>query len=109
MQSEKILALGLLVAGVAHEINNPVNFIYGNLTHADDSTEDLMRVIETYQQQYSQADSELEELLEEVDLDYLPSLIIPNPVGKSKFLLLARFSLSLMCMGDSPEGTISDF
>lgn len=94
VQSEKMSALGQLVAGVAHEINNPVNFIYGNLTHADEYTQDLMRVIEAYQQRYPQVDAELEELLEEVDLDYLiddlPKLIGSMRVGAQRIRDIVR-------------------
>uniref|UniRef100_A0ACD5GTL7 Histidine kinase dimerization/phospho-acceptor domain-containing protein n=1 Tax=Desertifilum tharense IPPAS B-1220 TaxID=1781255 RepID=A0ACD5GTL7_9CYAN len=43
-------SLGQLVAGVAHEINNPVNFIYGNLTHVRDYTRDLLDLVQTYEQ-----------------------------------------------------------
>ncbi|WP_159788714.1 PAS domain S-box protein [Sodalinema gerasimenkoae] len=94
VQSEKMSALGQLVAGVAHEINNPVNFIYGNLTHAEEYTQDLMRVIEAYQQRYPEADMELEELLEEVDLDYLiddlPKLIGSMRVGAQRIRDIVR-------------------
>ena len=94
VQSEKMSALGQLVAGVAHEINNPVNFIYGNLTHADDYTQDLMQVIEAYQRRYPQTDPELEALLEEVDLDYLiddlPKLLHSMRVGAQRIRDIVR-------------------
>ncbi len=49
IQAEKMSSLGQLVAGVAHEINNPVNFIHGNLSHLEEHTQDLLRLIHSYQ------------------------------------------------------------
>lgn len=71
VQSEKMSSLGQLVAGVAHEINNPVNFIHGNITHLKDYTQDLLRMIHLYQQRHPSNDPEVQALAEEIDLEFL--------------------------------------
>ncbi|MCU0550882.1 MAG: ATP-binding protein [Leptolyngbya sp. Prado105] len=68
IQSEKMSSLGQLVAGVAHEINNPINFIYGNLRHAQQYAETLVRVIQAYQKDSIE---EINALMEEVDLPFV--------------------------------------
>ncbi|WP_271253057.1 ATP-binding protein [Pseudanabaena sp. Chao 1811] len=71
IQAEKMSGLGQLVAGIAHEINNPVNFIYGNLTYADNYTQDLLSLIETYRNQYPHPNQVIQDKLEEIDIDFL--------------------------------------
>ncbi len=71
LQSEKMSSLGQLVAGVAHEINNPVNFIHGNITHLNQYTQDLLQMIYLYQQRHSNYDPEIQALAEEIDLEFL--------------------------------------
>lgn len=73
IQTEKMSSLGQLVAGVAHEINNPINFIYGNLPHASEYTQNLLDLITLYQKKYPARDSEIKEFEEEIDLDFLVS------------------------------------
>lgn len=71
MQHEKMASLGQLVAGIAHEINNPVNFIYGNLSPASEYIWDLLGLVELYQQNYPQPLPEIQNEINSIELDYL--------------------------------------
>lgn len=71
IQTEKMSSLGQIVAGVAHEINNPVSFIYGNLTPARQYLKDLIQLIEAYQKYYPNPAPEIQELAAEIDLKFL--------------------------------------
>lgn len=85
IHSEKMASLGQLVAGVAHEINNPINFIHGNLNHATDYTQDLLQLMQLYQQHYPKPAPEIREYAQDIELDFLredlPKLLSSMQVG----------------------------
>jgi two-component system NtrC family sensor kinase len=100
VQAEKMSSLGQLVAGVAHEINNPVNFIYGNLKYTKDYTQCLLKLVLLYQQFYANPVPEIKECINEIELDFLlddlPKILDSMQVGAERIseivLSLRNFS-----------------
>lgn len=71
VQTEKMSSLEQLIAGLAHEINNPISFIYGNITYAQNYSQDLLSIISAYQAAYPHPDRKLEAVVNDLELDYI--------------------------------------
>ncbi|MEQ9554071.1 MAG: response regulator [Coleofasciculus sp. G3-WIS-01] len=100
VQSEKMSSLGRMVAGIAHEINNPVTFIHGNLSHIEYYTQDLLELVEFYQQEYPNPSPRLQNKITDVNLDFLsqdfPKILASMKIGTERLrelvLSLRKFS-----------------
>ncbi|BAY98812.1 PAS/PAC sensor signal transduction histidine kinase [Tolypothrix tenuis PCC 7101] len=88
VHSEKMSSLGQMVAGVAHEINNPISFIAGNLEYANQYIDDLLNLIAVYQEQYPEANPTIASKIKAIDLQYLcqdlPKLMQSMTVGSER-------------------------
>ncbi|HEY9811897.1 MAG TPA: ATP-binding protein [Halomicronema sp.] len=100
IQSEKMSSLGQLVGGLAHEINNPINFIYGNIEYATQYNLDLLKLVELYQQHYPPTEPTIEKQIESMDLEFiyedLPQILASMKMGAERIkqivLSLRNFS-----------------
>ncbi|MEI1376915.1 GAF domain-containing protein [Nostoc sp. UHCC 0926] len=96
IQSEKMAGLGQLVAGVSHEINNPISFIYGNITYVTEHAENLFKILRLYQKQYPKATGEIQKQAAALDLDFisddLPKTLTSMKMGAER---ISRLVLSL--------------
>jgi signal transduction histidine kinase len=106
IQSEKMSALGNLVAGVAHEINNPIGCIVGNVKHVETSIGDLFGIIALYQAKYPEPGPEIEDELESVDIGYLredlPKLVQAMRNGGDRITSISK-SLRTFSRSDSVQ------
>lgn len=100
IQTEKMSSLGQMVAGVAHEINNPVNFIHGNITHANEYIQDILELLQLYQEHYPNPVSEVVDHHQAIDLEFiiddLPKVLASMRLGTERIrdivLSLRNFS-----------------
>jgi PAS domain S-box-containing protein len=106
VQSEKMSSLGQLVAGIAHEINNPVNFIHGNLNHLETYSQDLISLIHLYQQEYPQFNPVIATRIKEIDLEFLsedlPKVLDSMKIGTDRIREIVK-SLRIFSRLDEAE------
>ena len=106
IQSEKMSSLGRMVAGIAHEINNPTSFIYGNLNHAKQYFRELLSLIGLYQKIYPNPTPEIQHLTQEIDLEFVmkdwSKLMKSMQVGAERISEIVR-SLQNFCKLNEAE------
>ncbi|MCC5632706.1 response regulator [Nostoc sphaeroides CHAB 2801] len=96
VHSEKMSSLGRLVAGIAHEINNPMNFIYANLSYTKEYSQNLLTLLELCQKNLTSLPSEIQHYLKKIDFEYLqedlPNILTSMEVGAER---ISQIVLSL--------------
>ncbi len=111
IQNDKLAMLGQMLAGIAHEINNPVGFIAGNLRPAQDYVQDLLDLVALYQQEWPQPSSAIIDKITEIDLDYLlddlPKLLDSMRVGTERLRSLSQ-SLRTFARADTEQKVACD-
>jgi len=94
VQAEKMSSLGQMVAGIAHEINNPVSFIFGNLTYTEEYTGKLMKLLQMYRDEYPEPSPAIQEAIEVFELDFLlddlPKMLSSMQVGATRIRDIVR-------------------
>ena len=111
IHSEKMSSLGQLVAGIAHEINNPINFIYGNITHTRQYANSLLELVNLYQEQYPNPLPIVQEKINYVDLEFiisdLPKILTSMKNGAERIFGIVK-SLRIFSRHDEAEMKLAD-
>ncbi|HEY9693117.1 MAG TPA: ATP-binding protein [Oculatellaceae cyanobacterium] len=109
MQTEKLASLGRMMAGLAHEILNPVNFIYGNLGHLSEYTQNVLELLSTYDAEFIQPNPKIEALKESLELDFivkdLPQVVESMTLGTER---LIKIISSLRTFSHMDETTLQE-
>jgi len=88
IQNEKMSSLGIMLAGVAHEMNNPINFIYNNVFHAERYVEDLLKILQIYEMNSSNNAAEINQQIAEYEIDFLredlPKILNSMKIGTER-------------------------
>ncbi|MFS8117195.1 MAG: ATP-binding protein, partial [Microcoleus sp.] len=114
VQSEKMSSLGQMVAGIAHEINNPVNFISANLPHTTKYTKDLLELVSLYKQTFPEVTPEIEEFAESIELDFieedLPHILNSMKIGTERIrsIVLSLRNFSRLDESDKKQADIHE-
>lgn len=94
LHQEKMASLGQLMASLAHEINNPINCLYGNLTYLENYVLDLIRLLQFYRKHYPEAHPEIKDYIEKIELDFviddLPQVLMAMKVGTDRIFQIVR-------------------
>ncbi len=111
VQSEKMASLGQMVGGLAHEINNPISFIYGNINHAREYSEQLLALVEQYQQYYRDPPGAIADLIEELDVEFVrddfPQLLASMTVGADRIRGIVLSLRNFACL-DEADWKVAD-
>lgn len=111
LHSEKMSSLGELMASIVHEINNPVSFIYGNLSHVEVYIQDLLRLVNLYQQEYPHPSNKIQDQIEEMELEFLledlPKVISSMQMGANRIREIVK-SMQNFSRSDKNNKTLCD-
>ncbi|MEP0886526.1 HAMP domain-containing histidine kinase, partial [Trichocoleus sp. ST-U3] len=111
IQNEKMAVLGQFVAGVGHEINNPVGFISGNIDLASDAVKDLINHLKLYQEKFPNPGSEIEQNAEDIDLEELledlPEMLISMKIGTERIISISA-SLNTFSRADTASKVLAN-
>jgi signal transduction histidine kinase len=111
LHSEKMSSLGELMASIVHEINNPVSFIYGNLSHVEVYTQDLLHLLRLYQENYPNPCQEIQDLIEEMELEFLiedlPKVMSSMQMGSDRIREIVK-SMQNFSRTDNSNMTLCD-
>lgn len=111
VQHEKMSSLGQLMAGVAHEINNPVNFIYGNIRHAQSYMAELIELVGAYRSSYPLPADEVKTLLDDMDFDFLsadlPKVLSSMRIGAERIRAIVSSLRTFSRMDASDMKTVN--